>query len=193
MIQHLLSHWLSRKVEKRVDGWVNSGQQPDRAVAMDGERVRMAFSLRYRLHMIALCIGFGSVFALTCWLCAVAPGKDIGAASLCLGILGLLFLFSAMLALHSLTAQVIISPQRLIVRAFFIDYASTDWDNVRSAYRSPVHASIVLVTSSGRRIRISTKLDGLHAMIAPLGRLKAGSIDRSIADWIISGEPREHA
>jgi hypothetical protein len=44
-----------------------------------------------------------------------------------------------------------------------------------------------LVTSSGRRIRISTKLDGLDAMIDPLGRLKAGTIDRSIADWIVSG------
>jgi hypothetical protein len=187
MIEHFLSWWLSRKVEKRVDGWVNSGQQPDRAIALDGQRVRMTFGLRYRLQMIITCIGFGSVFGFACWLRAVAPAQDNWSALLCFGFLGPLFLFSALLALYSLTARVIISAQSLVVRAFFVDYASTDWDNVRSVYRSPVHASIVLVTSSGRRIRISTKLDGLDAMIDPLGRLKAGTIDRSIADWIVSG------
>jgi hypothetical protein len=186
MLEHFLSHLLSRKVERHVDGWVNSGRRPDRAIALDSERVRMAFGFRYRFQNIMTCLVFGIVFGLGCWLQGVAPAQNIWLALLCLAFFGALFLLSTLLALYSLTTEVIVSPQRLTVRAFFMIYTFTDWDNVCSVYRSPVHSSIVLVTSEGRRIRISTKLDGLRAMLPQLATLKPGVVDHSIIQWMIS-------
>jgi hypothetical protein len=186
MLEHLLSHLLSRKIENRLDRWMNSGRRPDPVVALDGQRFRMAFGFRYRFRSVMTCLGFGGVFALGCWVQLAAPDGSVWFPLMCFGFLGPMSLLSAALAVHSVTAEVMISPQGFTLRSCFVNYATVDWDDIRSAYRSSVHPSLVFVTSSGRRVRISTKLDGLHAMIASLGRLRRGVADSSIVEWMIS-------
>jgi hypothetical protein len=146
----------------------------------------MTFGFRYRLQSVICFVGFGSIFALGCWLQLVVPTPDnIWFFVLCFAVLGPMSLFSALLALHAVTAEVIVSPERLTLRSSFVTYASLDWDNIRSVCPSRAHDSIVLVTCEGRRVRVSTKLDGFHALIAFLARLRPGVVDRSIIEQTV--------
>jgi hypothetical protein len=99
--------------------------------------------------------------------------------------MGPMTLLSLVLALYALTHRVTISPHDLRCRTLGIDYASVQWADLRTAYRAPIHDSLVLVPKKGRKIRISIYLDGLSALAECLCKHTPGVADRSFIDWTL--------
>ena len=104
------------------------------------------------------------------------------------GYLGLIFpasLLSLACAIHAFTTRVELTDTGLVSHGFGFVAAEINWDSVTSVRRSPLTPSIVIDTQSGKRIRVSTQLNGLIALARILSRTLPASCDNSIVNWMV--------
>lgn len=182
----MLDHFLSRAIERRIGRWVAAGQRSEPIPSADGSGYSLTFGLRYRLRIVAVSLLLGFFSLLVAWCHFSVEALDAWFILLYVGILLPAFLLSATLALAAHTTSIIVSADRIAIRRLGFDSAPVDWSDVASAYRSPVTPSIVLVLKNGRRVRLSTELDGLGALAAAFAQLAPGTADRSLIHWMMT-------
>jgi hypothetical protein len=186
VIEHLFSHIVARKIERRVDDWVAAGQTTDAMLAPDGTACHQAFGFRYRLQNLLVCFVFGTVFFVFSWYHFTAQRAEFWLVVAYIGFVFPVFLLSAILALGACTTRVTLSTEGIGVRCFGIDSTRVNWSQISEVYRSSVTPAIVLMTNDRRRIRISTQLNGVRALAEYLQHVRPGVVHRSVVDWMIN-------
>jgi hypothetical protein len=184
VIEHLFSHFVSRKIERRVDDWVAAGQRTEAIEALDGTACHLTFGFRYRLQNLLSCFGFGTAFLAFCWFQFAAPQAEFWLTFAYFGFVFPVFLLSAFLALSA--TRITLSTEGIVVRRFGMDSPPVKWSEVGEVYRSSVTPAIVFVTKDRRRVRISTQLDGVQAIPEYLQYVTPDVIHRSIVEWLMN-------
>ncbi len=183
VIEHFVSHLLSRKVDRRVDKWVAAGKQ--NAPLAEGETYILRFGLRHRIQALFVCTAFTVVCAIVVWCHFFVEPLGLG---LVLGFLGLILpaaLLSIGCAIHAFTNRIVLSRNGLVLHRFGFTAADVAWGSVTSVRRSAVTPSIIIDTRFGKRVRVSTQMDGLCGLAELLSETPPESRDISVVNWMI--------
>ena len=183
MIEHVLSHLVSRKIERGVDRWVQAGR--NNAPIADGERCVLQFGRRHRVQSVLAAALFVVVCAFGAWCHVFLAPFDFWLVLAYVGFVFPVCLLTVGCAAHDLTLRVWLTRTGLVLQRFGLTVAEIKWDDVTSVRRSPIRPSIIIDTHSGRRVRVSTQLDGLDALAELLSATPPPSRDRSIVTWMI--------
>jgi hypothetical protein len=186
VIEHLFSHVLARKIDRRLEDWVAAGLRPEPTLAPDRKGCQLAFGWRYRLQSVLVCFGFGIVMLAFCWYYFTAQQPDFWLVVAYVGFVLPVFVLSVFLALGACTTRVALSTGGIVVRRFGRDSPPIQWCEISEVYRSPVTPAIVFVTRERRRVRISTQLNGMGALPEYLQLVPLGVVHRSIVEWMIN-------
>jgi hypothetical protein len=183
MIEHLFSHFMGRKVESRIDDWVAAGRQ-SAPIANGGDHV-LTFGRRVRIQILVVSIGMVGICCFAAWVHLAVERLGFWLLMGYLGVIAPAALISLILTIDVHTTRVELSESGLKFYRFGFILAELDWDSVTAVRRSQLTPSIIIETSAGRRVRVSTQLDGLQALAESLLRTSRPACDVSIVDWMI--------
>ncbi len=74
--------------------------------------------------------------------------------------------FSMIYFTYAQTSHVNVTDNQVSVRCFGLTISTCNKNELATAYKSPIHESVVLQRRDGRKTRISTQFDGLRALVA---------------------------
>jgi hypothetical protein len=178
---------VQQAIQQAIESWVERGR--DRGVLREGDTLVLRYGKRFRLqHLVNLGIfafffGFGIV---TIRLGIIANLK-FEIFYLCM--FGGLTAFASVYFTYAQTSRVCITDNQVSVRCFGMTISYCRKDELASAYKSPVHESVVLRDTAGKKTRVSTQFDGLRALVAWLYLCPNEALADSIRDWMLTEAP----
>lgn len=119
----------------------------------------------------------------------VLQGDRTTTILLCLGFFALLTVFSTIYVTYAFTSRVIIDDASVVVRCFGMAISECTAETLSTAYKSPIHESVVLQSRNGQKTRISTQLDGLRSLVAWLRLRPKDTLSDSIVLWMEAEAP----
>jgi hypothetical protein len=179
MLQHL--------IHRAIESWVERGRNRD-LLKEDGAYV-LRYGTRFRIqHIVNSCIFvFFFIFGLITSHLGILENPRLEMFYLLF--FGGLAVLASIYLTYVLTSRVEISDESVSVRCFGLTISTCARDQLVSAYKSPVHESVVLRRVDGKKTRISTHFDGLTALVAWLSMRPRSALTDSIRDWMAREAP----
>lgn len=178
---------VQQAIQQALETWVENGR--DREAIVAGR----AFVLRYGSRFKLQCFLFLAIFAFFFGIGLVVMQQggvgDPAANLACVVLFGCLTAFSSIYVAYALTIRVEIDDAGVTVVCFGRTISQCKTEMIESAYKAPLHASVVLRKHDGTKTRISTQLDGLRALVAWLQLRPEGVLNDSILSWMETEAP----
>lgn len=178
---------LEQLIQKAIDAWTERGR--NRGLLKRDNCYVLCYSRRFRFrHSTPVCsFAFFFILAWHSIRRGLVVNPNIQVFYLLL--FGALTLLAGIYAIYALTSRVDISDERVSVRSFGLTISTCSKAELELAYKSPAHPSIILKRADGKKTRISTKFDGLRALVAWLWLRPASTLSDSIRDWMRTEAP----
>ena len=174
---HIPTEVFAHAVNHRVERWVAQGIALD--AERDGDRWIMRFGRRWRIRSVFNCAVFGGICsgALAMELAGVPLGfwLRLGYAT---------FMFPVLLLcvhdlIRSFSTSVVLCDASITVSSWPLNIRCLDWSHV-SSVRYSKFRGLVLESADGRRVRVSTGMNGLRTLADFLIRVKPSLIHPSV-------------
>lgn len=177
-----LAHFISKLLAQ----WVAAGRKNSPIPSANGTEYFLFYGFRYQVQILIVCLIF-TVFLTRLGL-AELPQKKAAFRSVIfiLSVLALATILSYSLAIAVYTTRIKLTQEGIVFRRFGIDSWILSWQEVTSVSRSPISSSIVFETLHGRKLKISTELNGLQAFVFYWQLLAENSLDQSFIAWMMS-------
>ena len=173
-------------IGQAIESWIERGRRREvpsengTSMLRYGNRFRFFVAINVCLYGCALTaglitIGFATEHLLTHWLVLAA--------------FGVLALLASISFCYVQTCRVEVCDDKVTVYCFGWTYSVCHREKIVTAYKSRVDGSLVLVSSYGRKTRVSPRLDGLKALVRWLMLCPEMVLTDSILDWMRSESP----
>ncbi len=178
---------LQQAIQQAIESWVEGGR--NRGLLREDNTLVLRYGKRFRVQsFVNLCIfafffGFGVV---TIQLGIIGNPK-FEMVYLCM--FGGLTAFSMIYFTYAQTSLVNVTDNQVSVRCFGLTISTCNKNELATAYKSPIHESVVLQRRDGRKTRISTQFDGLRALVAWLYLCPSDALTESIRNWMLDEAP----
>lgn len=176
---------LQHAIQVALERWVENGRERD--AINDGRTFVLRYGRRFKLQHVGILAVFAFSFGLGVVL--LLQGDPATETTACLGLFGLLTAFSAIYVTYAFTSRVVVDDTRVTVRCFGMTISECTAETLSTAYRSPVHESVVLQSRDGRKTRISTQFDGLRSLVAWLRLRPPDTLADSVVSWMEAEAP----
>lgn len=173
-------------ITEAIESWIDRGRRKE--VRSSNGTSTLRYGPRFRT-------AFALVFcAMSCGLIAGLLGTGFATERLfshwmILIVLGTFALFAATYLAYTLTCRVEIREDSVSVYSFGFTNSVCHSVQIVTAYKSRVHDSLVLVSSHGKKTRVSTRLDGLKALVQWLSLRPESVLTESVLDWMHAESP----
>lgn len=176
---------VQQAVQAALESWVEKGRERD--AISDGRTFVLRYGRRFKLQHVGILTIFAFFFGLAAVL--VLQDDRTTAILLCLGFFALLTVFSTIYVVYAFTSRVIIDDTRVVVRCFGMAISECAAETLATAYKSPIHESVVLQSNNGKKTRISPQFDGLRSLVAWLWLRPKDTLADSIVSWMEAEAP----
>ncbi len=176
---------VQQAIQAALESWVEKGRERD--AIRDGRTFVLRYGRRFKLQHVGILTIFAFFFGLATVL--VLHGERATPILLCLGFFALLTIFSTIYVAYAFTSRVIIDDASVVVRCFGMVISECTAEMLSTAYKSPIHESVVLQSRNGKKTRISTQFDGLRSLVAWLWLRPRDTLTDSIVSWMEAEAP----
>ena len=176
---HIPTEVFAQAVSRRIERWVAEGRALDALRDEQNARWIMRFGRRWRIRATCNCAAFAGI-------CAGALALELAGVPLGfwvrLGYAGFMFpvfLLSVWDVARAYSTRVVLDDESIAVESGLTSAKRFQWSQIVSARYSRFFG-LVLESADGRRLRISTGMDGLRTLFECLIRLPPSAVHPTV-------------